>query len=175
MRSIKINGWWMVAAAMVAGVMAMAVGFTDVDAPGRTGAVDLPGICATLDANFALLESGGVDVSVSALSVASNKFVVGNDSNNGTAMGITGDVTITQDGTNVTTAIASGAIVNADVNGSAAIAYSKLALSGSIVNADVKTNAAIALSKLANSVTITTITNVVGGVTNTYNVLTATP
>lgn len=40
-------------------------------------------------------------------------------------------------------------ISNADVNASAAIAYSKLNLSGSIVNADVASGAAIAVSKLA--------------------------
>ncbi len=39
--------------------------------------------------------------------------------------------------------------MNADVNTSAAIAYSKLALTGSIVNADVNASAAIAYSKLA--------------------------
>jgi hypothetical protein len=39
-------------------------------------------------------------------------------------------------------------IVNADVNTSAAIAYSKLALTGSIVNADVSSSAAIVYSKL---------------------------
>lgn len=44
--------------------------------------------------------------------------------------------------------IADGAIVNADVNASAAIAYSKLALTNSIVNADVSATAAIAYSKL---------------------------
>ena len=44
--------------------------------------------------------------------------------------------------------IADGTIVNADVNASAAIAYSKLNLSTSIVNADVATGAAIAYSKL---------------------------
>lgn len=42
----------------------------------------------------------------------------------------------------------SGSIVNADISGSAAIAYSKLNLSGSIVNADVSGSAAIAYSKL---------------------------
>jgi len=41
-----------------------------------------------------------------------------------------------------------GSIVNADVNASAAIAYSKLALTGSIVNADINASAAIAYSKL---------------------------
>lgn len=41
-------------------------------------------------------------------------------------------------------------IVNADVSGSAAIAYSKLNLSGSIVNADISTSAAIGITKIAN-------------------------
>jgi hypothetical protein len=41
-----------------------------------------------------------------------------------------------------------GLIVNADVSGAAAIAYSKLALTGSILNADVNGSAAIAYSKL---------------------------
>ena len=47
--------------------------------------------------------------------------------------------------------IADGTIVNADVNASAAIAYSKLNLGTSIVNADVSTSAAIAHTKLANA------------------------
>lgn len=42
----------------------------------------------------------------------------------------------------------SGSIVNADINASAAIAYSKLSLAGSIVNADINASAAIAYSKL---------------------------
>jgi len=42
-----------------------------------------------------------------------------------------------------------GSILNADINASAAIAYSKLALTGSILNADINASAAIALSKLA--------------------------
>lgn len=41
-----------------------------------------------------------------------------------------------------------GSIVNADVNASAAIAYSKLNLSGAILNADINSSAAIAYSKL---------------------------
>jgi hypothetical protein len=40
-------------------------------------------------------------------------------------------------------------IVNADINSAAAIAYSKLSLSNSIVNADINTSAAIAYSKLS--------------------------
>lgn len=53
---------------------------------------------------------------------------------------------LTFNGTKVTI---SGAIVNADISPSAAIAYSKLNLSNSIVNADINTSAAIAFSKLA--------------------------
>jgi hypothetical protein len=40
-------------------------------------------------------------------------------------------------------------ILNADINASAAIAYSKLSLAGSILNADINASAAIAYSKLA--------------------------
>ena len=47
--------------------------------------------------------------------------------------------------------IIDGAIVNADVNAAAAIAYSKLNLSASIVNADVAAAAAIAATKIASS------------------------
>jgi hypothetical protein len=50
---------------------------------------------------------------------------------------------------NGTKVILSGAIVNADINAAAAIAYSKLNLAASIVNADVAVGAAIAYSKLA--------------------------
>lgn len=47
-----------------------------------------------------------------------------------------------------TKVLLSGAVVNADINASAAIAYSKLALTGSIVNADIANAAGIAYSKL---------------------------
>ena len=60
---------------------------------------------------------------------------------------------------NLTTQIATGVIVNADVNASAGIAYSKLSLGGTItsadlvdgtiVNSDINASAGIALSKLA--------------------------
>jgi hypothetical protein len=46
--------------------------------------------------------------------------------------------------------ITDATIVNADINGSAAIAYSKLNLATSILNADVNASAAIAYSKLAS-------------------------
>lgn len=60
------------------------------------------------------------------------------------ALGASGTV-LKSDGTDP----AWGAIVNADVSASAAIAYSKLNLATSIVNADVSASAAIAFSKLA--------------------------
>jgi hypothetical protein len=63
---------------------------------------------------------------------------------------ITGSATMTNLGnTTITTAISSGSIVNADINTSAQIAYSKLNLTNSIVNADINASAAIELSKLA--------------------------
>ena len=63
----------------------------------------------------------------------------------------------TFDGTgnvNLTTNIATGVIVNADVNSSAQIAYGKLALTNGIVNADINASAAIDWSKIAPSSTV---------------------
>lgn len=57
-------------------------------------------------------------------SLTSGYVYVGNSSNAATAVAFTGDVTISNTGV---TSIASGAIVNADINASAAIDYSKLA------------------------------------------------
>jgi hypothetical protein len=56
----------------------------------------------------------------------------------------------------LTTQIATGAIVNADVNSSAQIAYGKLALTNGIVNADINASAAIDWSKIAPSSTVST-------------------
>jgi hypothetical protein len=70
---------------------------------------------------------------------------------------ISGSATMTNLGdTTITTAIGSGVIVNADVNTSAQIAYSKLNLSNSIVNADINASAAIDWSKIAPSSTVST-------------------
>jgi hypothetical protein len=75
---------------------------------------------------------------------------------------LTGDVEasgVTFDGTgnvSLTTVIGTGAIVNADVNSSAQIAYSKTNLTNSIVDADVNASAAIAWSKIAPSSTVST-------------------
>ncbi len=107
---------------------------------------------------------------------------VGNASNIATGVAVSGDITISNTGV---TAIAAGVIVNADINASAAIAFSKLASltsaeilvgsagnvptavamtgdiaitntgvtsiqAGAIVNADINAAAAIAFSKLAS-------------------------
>jgi hypothetical protein len=73
---------------------------------------------------------------------------------------LTGDVEasgVTFDGTgnvSLTTVIGTGAIVNADVNASAQVAYSKLNLTNTIVDADVNASAAIAWTKIAPSSTV---------------------
>jgi hypothetical protein len=64
---------------------------------------------------------------------------------------LTGDITTSAG--SLTTSIAVGAIVNADVNASAAIAYSKLSLTGSILNADLA--GSIAASKLIGTDIVT--------------------
>lgn len=63
---------------------------------------------------------------------------------------VTDGITLDQSGAGSTLEIKTGGIANAQISGSAAIAYSKLNLSGSIVNADVATGAAIARSKVAS-------------------------
>jgi hypothetical protein len=78
---------------------------------------------------------------------------------------VTGTVITTGDVDTVTgTIIASGTIVNANINNSAAIAYSKLALSSGIVNTDIGASAAIALSKLATGALPTGITIASGNI-----------
>jgi hypothetical protein len=134
-------------------------------------------------------DTGTVTSAMLAGSIAFNKLatltsgniLVGSSGNVATSVAVTGDVTITNAGV---TAIAAGAIINADVSASAAIAFSKLAslssgamlvgnssnvatavtmsgdvtisntgvasiASGAIVNADVNASAAIAGSKIA--------------------------
>jgi hypothetical protein len=59
-------------------------------------------------------------------------------------------VTTSDTGSVTSTMILNGTIVNADINSSAAIAYSKLTLTNSVVNADINSSAAIDLSKLAS-------------------------
>lgn len=80
------------------------------------------------------------------------------------ALAIDGSDNLTYAATKV---LLSGAVVNADINASAAIAYSKLALTGSIVNADVNASAAIAYSKLALTGSIVNGDLTAGTLTNT--------
>jgi len=98
----------------------------------------------------------------------------------GRTISLTGDVTGTTgsfDGTGnatMTAAIGAGVIVDADVNASAAIAYSKLALTGAIVNNDItndtitnaKINTAAAIDKTKISGTAITVADT-GTVTST--------
>jgi sulfur carrier protein ThiS len=70
---------------------------------------------------------------------------------------LTGDVEasgVTFDGTgnvSLTTVIGTGAIVNADVNASAQVAYSKLNLTNTIVDADINASAAITKTKISGT------------------------
>jgi hypothetical protein len=74
-------------------------------------------------------------------------ILVGNGSNVATSVNPSGDVDVTNAGV---FSISSGAIVNADVNASAAIAYSKLNLSSSIVTGDI-VDGTIALADIATA------------------------
>ena len=84
---------------------------------------------AILEANASDAETriSAIEGGTAAVTLATDSILVGNDSSNQTAMAVIGDVTITQDGTNVTTAIAAGVIVDADIKSDAAIVSTKLA------------------------------------------------
>lgn len=131
--------------------------------------------------NADISASAAIDYSKLA-ALTSGNILIGNASNVATSTAVTGDITISNAGV---TAIASGAIVNADINASAAIDYSKLATltagnivlgnssnvatstavtgditisdagvtaiaNGAIVDADINASAEIAVSKLAD-------------------------
>ena len=72
----------------------------------------------------------------------------------GNAGTVTNGVYTTDTGTVTSTMIANGTIVNADINSSAQIAYSKTNLTNSIVNADINASAAIDWTKIAPSSTV---------------------
>ena len=92
---------------------------------------------ALVDADLIIVDDGGAGTNRKAAVTRITDYTFGK---------VSCDITISSTGT---AAIGSGVIVNADINASAAIAYSKLALTGSIVNADVSASAAIAYSKLS--------------------------
>ena len=94
---------------------------------------------ALADADLFIVDDGGAGTNRKAAATRITDYTFGK---------VSGDITVTNAGVSSITA---GAIVNADINASAAIAYSKLSLTGSIVNADISASAAIANSKLANS------------------------
>lgn len=94
---------------------------------------------ALVDADLIIVDDGGAGTNRKAAVTRITDYTFGK---------VSGDITVTNAGVSSITA---GAIVNADINASAAIAYSKLALTGSIVNADVSASAAIAYSKLSLS------------------------
>jgi len=81
---------------------------------------------------------------------ASGNFSAGTITANlaGNASTVTNGVYTTDTGTVTSAMIADNTIVNADINSSAAIAYSKLNLSSGILNSDISNSAAIAYSKL---------------------------
>ena len=87
--------------------------------PDATGSVVLSGAIVNADINA----SAAIAFSKLATLTSAN-ILVGNGSNVATSVAVTGDVTISNAGV---TAIASGVIVDADVNASAAVAFSKLA------------------------------------------------
>ena len=94
-------------------------------------------------------------------SLTSGNVLVGSASNVPTSVAVTGDVTISNTGV---TSIASGAIVNADVNASAAIAHSKLASmsSGNILvgsSGSVPTSVAVTGDVTISNAGLTTIAN----------------
>jgi len=94
---------------------------------GDTGSVTSTMIANGTITNTDINDSAGIALSKLATSTAGN-IIVYNSSGVPTAVAETGDVTISDSGV---TAISSGVIVNADVNASAAIALSKLALGSS--------------------------------------------
>lgn len=65
----------------------------------------------------------------------------------------------------------SGSIINSDVSPSAAIAYSKLNLSGGIVNADISSGAAISASKISDTALTQTATQTASNKTFTKPIL----
>lgn len=95
--------------------------------------------------------------------ITSGYVLLGNSTNVPTATALSGDVTVSNTGV---TAIASGVIVNADINASAAIDKSKLNLAGQIANADISASAAIADTKLATIATAGKVSNSATTATN---------
>lgn len=106
----------------------------------------------------------GTIITTGLTTLADGKIWIGSAANLPVAQTLTGDVTTTNAGV---TSITADSIVNADINSTAAIAYSKLNLTGSIINTDIFSAAAIALTKLAAlSASVVPVTNGSGFITS---------
>jgi len=131
--------------------------------PDASGTVLLAGNASIVNADI----SASAAIGYSKLaSLTSGQIIVGSSGNVPTATAVTGDVTISNAGV---TSIAAGAIVNADINATAAIAFSKLAAlnSGNILVGN-SSNAAASVP-MTGDVTISNagVTTVVSGTTST--------
>jgi hypothetical protein len=101
---------------------------------------------ATSDATYLKWQEKS-DVVVSDIPMTDGQLLIGGSSNVGTAVALGGDATVANTGV---LTIANSAITNAKVDGSAAIAYSKLNLGSSITNANLA--GSIGQDKLAGSI-----------------------
>ena len=72
MRSIKVSGWFLVAAVAAVAVFVGAESFTDVNSAQYWGKTGLPALTAAIDANFAMIEDGlsGEPVAATTLSAS---------------------------------------------------------------------------------------------------------
>lgn len=107
--------------------------------------------------------SAGIALSKLATSTAGN-IIVYNSSGVPTAVAESGDITISDTGV---TAISASVIVDADINASASISYSKLNLANSVATTDLAAGAARAGFRSTGAGTAVTLTS------NNYNILVA--
>ena len=125
-----------------------------------TGVATFLGTPSSANLRSALTDETGTGSAVFATSPTLVTPVLGvatATSINGTTIPSSATLVKTSDtGTVTSTMILDGTIVNADINSSAQIAYSKTNLTNSIVNADINASAAIDWSKIAPSSTVST-------------------
>ena len=153
----------------VTGTLPVANGGTGITSLG-TGVATFLGTPSSANLAAALTDetgTGSVVLSTSPTLVTPTLGVATATSINGTTIPTSATLVKTSDtGTVTSTMLLDGTIVNADINASAAIAYSKLALTGTIVStdiandaivdADINTAANIAWTKIAPSATVST-------------------
>jgi len=154
----------------------------------NNGAGELSGLGPLTNGQLLIGSTGGAPVA-SAITGTANRVTVTNGAGSITLSGpqdihtaatpTFAGLTLSAFGTGIVHSNGSGllsssAIVNADVDAAAAIAYSKLNLSDSIVNADINTSAAIARSKLASGTNYRILANNSSGVMSENAALTST-